>query len=240
MLTILLSAFNESQNPFFWQTLDTVHKLKLQGFEINPIVGVTPGRDDTISRLERAKIPFVEVLSSKRADRYNRAFELASCKKDDWIILNHPRSCLEINAFLSLDKLSPFHKWGAFTHQFDLEHPLLSFTSWWSNHVRGDLKQIYYLDHCLFVRREVLEKAGGFPDREIFEDTILSQKLSTHHTPIRLPFKSTTSAVRFQTNGIWKQAFKNQALKFRYHLKHDDYEMNREYERGLSLNTEGS
>jgi hypothetical protein len=240
MLTVLLPAFDEIDNPYFWKTLDTIKLLEKQGLAIQVIVGATAGNDDTIPLLEKQKIKLIEVSTSKRADRYNKAFELSSGKKDDWLILHHPRSYLEIAAFSSLSSLPSWQKWGAFTHQFDNNHPLLLFTSWWSNYVRGDLKKIFYLDHCLFVRRETFEKSGGVPDREIFEDTILSHNLSILHSPVRLPWISTTSAIRFKKNGLWKQAFKNQTLKCRYYLQHCDREMNIEYEKGLGLNTKDS
>lgn len=236
MLTVLLSAFNEENNPFFWETIARIKSLQSQGFAIAACAGVTPSADNTISWLEQAQIPWVEVLTNKRADRYNKALQLLEVSDDDWIILHHPRSSLQPHAYLSLTQLSSFHHWGAFTHQFDQEHPLLNFTSWWSNFVRGDIKKVYYLDHCLFVRKGLLEKVGGIPPREIFEDTVLSQKLAALHSPIRLLERSTTSAIRFQTNGIWSQAMKNQILKLRFHLSHNDSEMNREYEKGIGLN----
>jgi hypothetical protein len=40
-----------------------------------------------------------------------------------------------------------------------------------------------------------------------------------------------------KTNGIWNQAFKNQVMKFHYYLRHDDSEMNKDYEKGIGLNT---
>lgn len=236
MISVLLSAYNEGNNPFFWKTIETISFLQKQGLKVETIVGITPGHDDTQQRLEADRLPYVEVPGSKRSQRYNKSFELSTSGKDDWILLNHPRSFVDPEGFLALKDVSNTHSWGAFTHQFDVHHPLLSFTSWWSNHVRGDIKNIFYLDHCLFVKKHLFEKVGGFPDREIFEDTVLSLRLSAHHTPIRLPWKSTTSSIRFKANGIWHQAFKNQVLKCRFNLNGDDEQMNREYEKGLSLN----
>lgn len=239
MVTVLLSAYNEEGNPYFWKTLETIKDLSLDGHQINVVVGVTPGTDETLTILKRLNVSFVEVQSTKRAVRYNEAFKRVTCAPEDWILLHHPRSVLDPDAYQALEKIVPTQSWGAFTHEFDHSHPLLSFTSWWSNHIRGDLKKIFYLDHCLFVRRAAFEKAGGFPEREIFEDTLLSNKLSLHQTPVRLPNRSLTSAVRFRVNGVWTQAWKNQVLKWKFYFNADDEEMNKDYEKGVDLNTEG-
>ena len=86
-------------------------------------------------------------------------------------------------------------RWGAFTHQFSISHPLLNFTSWYSNHIRGGLRSIYYLDHCLFAQKQLLLDVGLLPDIDIFEDTEICLKLRIQGKPIRLPFISQTSAV---------------------------------------------
>ena len=54
----------------------------------------------------------------------------------------------------------------------------------------------------------------------------------------RLPFVSLTSAVRFQSQGIYRQALKNQYVKWLYYCKRSDKEMNKLYEKGLELNTQ--
>lgn len=236
MISVLLSAHNESSNPFFWKTLDMLKMLQNGGARVEVLVGVAPGSDDTLRRLEQRNVKFISVKQPNRAARFNAAFDQISCGPSDWVVLNHPRSVLGPDAFTALDLLPSRYQWGAFTHQFDIDHPLLSFTSWWSNHVRGDIKQIFYLDHCLFVRRKVFEKVGGIPEVDIFEDTLFSQKLSQVCVPTRLPWKSTTSAIRFTSNGIWKQAILNQLLKVQFVMGADHAKMNKSYERGVNLN----
>lgn len=238
MITILLCAFNEEHNPYFWQTLKLIQDLEEKRNQLEVIVGFTDGGDRTRFLLLEKKIRFIEVQTRKRADRYNEALKLSSGAEKDWILLHHPRSLLCEEAILALKELHSRVKWGAFTHQFDDTHPLLTFTSWWSNAVRGDLKGIFYLDHCLFVRKDLFLKIGGVPSVEIFEDTLLSLALSRHSEPVRLSWKSVTSSIRFKTQGIWKQALKNQLLKIKFLLNlSQDQQMNAEYERGVNLNT---
>jgi hypothetical protein len=236
MISLLLSAYNESSNPFFWQTIELVKRLQLEGHRIEILVGATKGNDDTLANLEKREVFHRVVQTTKRGERYNVVLKESSADVNDWIILNHPRSLLQAEAILSLLSLNHTIKWGAFTHQFDFHHPLLAFTSWWSNNVRGDLKKIYYLDHCLFIRKGLLEVIGGVPTVEIFEDTILTKKLSEISTPVRLNWKSTTSAIRFLRRGVWEQSLQNQLLKIRFMLGASDSSMNNSYERDINLN----
>ncbi|MBY0517535.1 MAG: hypothetical protein K2P81_11530 [Bacteriovoracaceae bacterium] len=236
MISVLLSAYNESSNPYFWKTIDLVKSLKSGGMNIELLVGVTKGDDDTLTRLVDSGVKLVEIHTNKRAERYNAAFKVSTGTSDSWILLNHPRSCLQENAFHSLLAQNNSVKWGAFTHEFDFDHPLLIFTSWWSNSVRGDIKKIFYLDHCLFVRKSLLEKVGGLPSVEIFEDTILSLKLGELYQPTRSSWKSTTSAIRFKSKGVWNQAIQNQMLKLRFLLGESDSHMNDSYEKSINLN----
>lgn len=75
------------------------------------------------------------------------------------------------------------------------------------------------------------------PDVEIFEDTELSKILKTYSHPIRLTDAAQTSAIRFQKNGLYRQAIMNQVLKLGYSLKVPAKTMNRLYEKGLGLNS---
>ena len=236
MIYVLLSAFNESENLFFWKTVAQVLSLKTEGHQINLIVAATRGTDSTIERLEELKVEVIVCHTVSRGERYDLG--LKSINTDyEMLVFHHPRSYLQREGLLSLFNLEKKYIWGAFTHQFDFNHPLLIFTSWWSNNVRGDIKGIFYLDHCFYVRKELMDKIVSFPKNEIFEDTLFSLKLLQHSHPHRLPFISHTSAVRFISNGIWKQALRNQWLKCVRLFGRTDKLLNHTYERGARLNT---
>ena len=127
--------------------------------------------------------------------------------------------------------------WGGLTHKFDVKHPLLKFTSWYSNMVRGRIREILYLDHCIFFKRSLLSEEAPVPEVDIFEDTLLSLKLKRiSHLEI-LPFISLTSSIRFTHRGIFFQAIVNQLMKVGYFLNFSDKWMNRLYEGSLRLNS---
>ena len=231
MLSIVVPTLNESKTGYLAKILTAY--TGLVGVELIFVDGGST--DATISLIKQSDAKLITTDICSRAGRLNAGIKQA---KYDMVLLNHPRSFVDIEGIHALINQASNIHWGAFTHQFSIFHPLLNFTSWYSNHIRGDLRGIYYLDHCLFAQKQLLLDVGLFPEVDIFEDTEICLKLKKRAKPIRLPFVSLTSAVRFQSQGIYRQALKNQYLKWLYYFKRSDKEMNRLYEKGLELNTE--
>ncbi len=191
-------------------------------------------RDTPQNVLTQAKRSDFSVLRSElqtRAERLNEGLQYAT---GAIVIFHHPRSLLTEEAFFHLIENGHLYNWGGFTHKFDNDHPGLRFTSWYSNKVRPRLWKIIYLDHCLFFKRELLNKS--IPTIPIFEDTEISKILRKAGAPTILPFISKTSSVRFQKNGFWRQGLKNQWLKLAYFAGQSPRKMNDFYEKHLNLN----
>lgn len=231
MLSIIIPTLNETKSGYLSKILKNYESL------LNTeIICVDGGSSDGTKDLIKNSIAtLITTDIPSRAGRLNIGIRAA---KYDLVLLNHPRSLLQKEGINELMLNYPKQQWGAFTHRFDQAHLLLRFTSWYSNFVRGDLRGIFYLDHCLFAQKNLLEKIHLFPEIEIFEDTKLCLSLNKHAKPVRLPYLSTTSAIRFTKNGIWSQAIKNQYLKWAYYFKFSDKKMNQIYEKNLDLNTE--
>lgn len=208
MISVVLPVFDEARNG--WSARIRERFAEVPGYELLR-VGPSSGRT--------------------RAQRLQAGIEAA---RGETILLHHPRSLIEADGLRFLLEREDELTWGGFTHAFDEDHPLLRFTSWYSNRVRAARAGIVYLDHCVFFRRELLTRP--IPAVEIFEDTELSLILRAGGPPAILPYRSTTSAIRFKTNGIWRQALMNQRLKLEYRLGVSDRLMNARYERGLRLN----
>lgn len=231
MLSIIIPILNESKSGYLAKILQAY-----AGLEDCEIICVDGGsQDDSCDLARRSGARLIETDISPRAGRLNEGIKQA---RYPLILLHHPRSLLEVKALQALIQQATKVQWGAFTHRFDLQHPLLRFTSWYSNHIRGDRRGIYYLDHCLFAQKQLLLDVGLLPEVEIFEDTELCLRLSRKVKGIRLPFISQTSAIRFQTFGIYRQAFNNQKLKWMYYFKGSDRMMNQTYEQQLQLNSQ--
>ncbi|MEP1385659.1 MAG: glycosyltransferase [Paraglaciecola sp.] len=231
MLTIIIPTLNESKSGYLQKLLDTYRPTA----EIE-IVCVDGGSlDNTLELIKEAGVRLIETGLASRAARLNVGIQEA---KYEMVLLNHPRSLVEIAGIKALITANMHLSWGAFTHKFDNSHPLLRFTSWYSNYMRGDKRGIYYLDHCIFANKQLLLEVGLLPDIDIFEDTALCLRLNKKAKGTRLPYISETSAIRFETTGVYSQAIKNQYLKWLYYFNRSDKKMNSMYEKGLELNTE--
>lgn len=232
MLSIVLPTFNELKSNLLKEILDRITSL-----DKTEVIVVDSNSTDGTKELIRMypKIKLISGEFSSRAERMNAGIKAAS---SSMILLHHPRSLISSKGLVFLRDNTEKFTWGAFTHKFDKKHSLLTFTSWYSNFMRGDVRSIYYLDHCIFAKKSLLSKIGFVPEVPIFEDTELSLALRSKCKGIRLPFISKTSAIRFEKNGIIKQIVLNQILKFKFYFKSDFEKMNKRYEREISLNND--
>lgn len=192
--------------------------------------------DGTQAVVKEMDAKLIVTASNLRSQRLNLGFSQAAGKI---LLFHHPRSCLTTQALDHLLAQSEHLGWGGFTHSFDQRHPILEFTSWYSNSVRPRSQGVVYLDHCIFARRSLLEmlELPLWPEVDIFEDTLFSKRLAKLSRPTILPYKVVTSAVRFKTHGIARQAAMNQLLKLGYFMGVDKEKMNRWYEQSINLNS---
>ncbi|EFJ40774.1 hypothetical protein VOLCADRAFT_84369 [Volvox carteri f. nagariensis] len=75
-----------------------------------------------------------------------------------------------------------------------------------------------YGDQALFVRRDVLEAAGGFKEWPLLEDLELVQRLSRVQPPVIVDGAITTSGRRWQSVGFLRTSLINQVILAGYAL----------------------
>lgn len=231
LLSIVIPIHNDLSIGYLEKQINTFKSLR--NIEVIFIDGGSI--DGSKELIEKAGFDFHQLPNSNRAQRLNYGLEISL---SELILFHHPRSLVEKEGLDFLIK-EVKEDWGAFTHCFDKKNTLLNFTSWYSNEVRFKIRSIAYLDHCIFFKKCLVKKRKPvLPNIEIFEDTILSKNLfNLSENKVLIPFKSTTSSIRFEKNGLWFQAILNQVLKLCWYLGLSTQQMNKVYEKGLELNS---
>ena len=88
-------------------------------------------------------------------------------------------------------------KWGCFRIGFDYDGPFMGCNTYLSN--RRARRGIAFGDQGIWVRKEIFDSVGGFPDLPIMEDYEFSRQMRNAGIPIRqLPGQIITSGRRYE------------------------------------------
>ena len=93
--------------------------------------------------------------------------------------------------------------WGRFDVAIDSPRPLMRIVAAMMNR-RSRWTGIATGDQAMFVRQELCQRVGGFPDQPLMEDVALSTLLKRHGPPACLREQVTTSARRWERYGPWR------------------------------------
>jgi hypothetical protein len=89
-------------------------------------------------------------------------------------------------------------------------------------------------DQAMFVRRDVFNSVGGFPELPLMEDLEMSRILRRRGRLVVLPTSVTASARRLVEQGPWRMTVLMQWLKVQYLLGANPERIRRRYEAGTS------
>lgn len=120
---------------------------------------------------------------------------------------------------------------GGLQLSFDQRSPGLEYLAVSSN-VRARRLNWIFGDQAMFVRREVFEAVGGFPQLPLMEDLEMSRILRRRGRLVVLPTTVVVSARRLVDQGVWRMTVLMQLLKLQYLLGVDPERIRRRYEAG--------
>lgn len=191
-------------------TLAALAPLRRRGVELIVVDG---GSQDGTVALARAEADAVLDAPRGRARQMNAG---AAAARGEVLLFLHADTILPPEADrLALRAAAGGRDWGRFDVRIAGRHPMLRVVAMLMNW-RSRLTGIATGDQAIFVRRELFQRIGGFPDQPLMEDIELSRRLRRVSAPACLPARATTSGRRWESRGVWRTIFLMWRLRWRY------------------------
>lgn len=124
--------------------------------------------------------------------------------------------------------------WGHFDVRLSGAEFLLRMVATLMNR-RSRLVGIATGDQGLFMRRELFERTGGFPEIPLMEDIALSRMLKRHSRPACIAQELVTSSRRWEQRGIWRTIFLMWRLRLAYFLGADPHQLAGQYSESSAM-----
>ncbi|MGH8710031.1 MAG: TIGR04283 family arsenosugar biosynthesis glycosyltransferase [Burkholderiales bacterium] len=194
MISIIIPAYNEEK-----ALPATLARVFEQSRDYETIV-VDGGSTDRTCEIVRH--PHIRLLHAPkgRATQMNAGAKIA---KGEWLLFLHADTLLPANALSRIAALGADVLAGGFHQKFsgdDWRLRLISFLHNW----RCSRTRILYGDQAMFVRRNLFEELGGFPEEPILEDVLFCDKLVQVARPVLLEEAVITDSRKFVKMGIWR------------------------------------
>jgi rSAM/selenodomain-associated transferase 2 len=195
MVSIIIPAYNEEK-----ALPATLASLRRQPGEYEVIVVDGGSNDRTRTIVRQFDIRLVEA-SKGRASQMNAGAALAS---GEWLLFLHADTLLPEGVLARLNTLegNAETQAGGFFHSFSGDDWRLKLISLLDN-LRCRWSRIIYGDQAMFVRRDLFQRLGGFPDVPILEDVGFCEKLVRVVTPVLLRPPVLTDSRKFLQMGVW-------------------------------------
>lgn len=208
MLSVVVPVLNEGAT--IQTTLQTLQPWSAAGHEVIVVDGGSA--DDTVA-LARPLATAVLNAPKGRARQMNAG---AAHAQGTVLLFLHADTRLPPGALESVQSaVVSGAVWGRFDVRISgragmlrVVSTLMNWRSRWTGIATGD--------QAIFVRRDVFEQAGGYPDQPLMEDIELSARLRRLARPACLRGPAVTSGRRWDSNGVWRTIFLMWRLRWRY------------------------
>ncbi len=206
-ISVIIPALNEA-------TTIAASLRALSTLEPQQIIVVDGGSRDRTVEICR-EFP-VEVAASERgrARQMNCGAALAN---GDVLLFLHADTRLPASAFQDVAQAlnNPKCLGGRFDVDLEGAHWVLKIIGALINY-RSRMTKVGTGDQAIFVRREVFQRLGGYPDIPLMEDIAFGRALKRVGEVACLHSRVITSARRWENDGIWRTIVKMWMLKFLY------------------------
>lgn len=225
-LSIIVPTWNEASA--IAGTLSALQPLRGAGHEL--IVADGQSQDATVA-LARPLVDRILVSACGRARQMNAGAAQAS---GEVLLFLHADTRLPAGADVlvrhALERSG--RAWGRFDVRLSGTQPLLRLVERMMN-LRSRLTGIATGDQALFVRHDLFQAVGGFPDIPLMEDIALSTRLKRHGRPACLHEAVVTSSRRWQQQGILRTILLMWRLRLAFALGADPHRLVNRYYRSF-------
>jgi rSAM/selenodomain-associated transferase 2 len=202
-ISIIIPTLNEAD-----RIADVVGRAQALGDDCEVIVVDGGSDDDTLSRAHEADICLQ--VPQGRASQQNAAAKTAT---GEVLLFLHADCWLEEDALQAVRSTLADESvvGGCFRQAIDavgMRFRLLE----WGNALRVKTCKWAYGDQGIFVRRDVFESLGGFPDVRLMEDLLLMKRLKKVGRIALLEQRIHVSPRRWQQRGVIRQTLRNWSL----------------------------
>ncbi|MDP2135339.1 MAG: TIGR04283 family arsenosugar biosynthesis glycosyltransferase [Sulfuritalea sp.] len=193
-LSIVMPVLDEA--PQIVARLQALQGLRRHGIEL---VVADGGSHDATAQLAAAHADRVLLARRGRAAQMNAG---AGASRGKVLLFLHADTTLPESAVAALaTAVDGGAAWGRFDVRIDGRHPLLRVVERMMNW-RSRLTGIATGDQAIFVRREVFDSVGGYPELPLMEDIALCAALRRRAAPTCLRATVVTSARRWERHGV--------------------------------------
>ncbi len=212
-LSLIVPVLDESAT--LQRRLEALQPLRARGASLVVVDGGS--RDETLA-IARALADIALVAPRGRASQMNAG--AAACPADALLFL-HADSTLpaDADALVAAALQGPL-AWGRFDVRFDSDRGALRLVAGLMN-LRSRWTGIATGDQAIFVRDDLFRRVGGYPDLPLMEDIALSRLLKHHGRPACLSERVTTSARRWERDGVWRTVLLMWRLRAAYYFGAD-------------------
>lgn len=201
-VSVIIPVYNEETtiNDFVSNVADVMEDAE--------VIFVDGGSTDaTVSILKRI-LPDSQQLIETGKGRAHQMNEGARASKGDALMFLHADCVPPKDMVSEVKRVLAYANWGCFGVKFDDHDPLMKICQIISNNRIHDRKVVFG-DQGIFIKRELFEEIGGFPEIPIMEDYQLSLTLKEKGEKIGVARGLiTTSSRRYHEGGklsvMWK------------------------------------
>jgi len=222
-ISVIIPTLNEEKN--ISELIDFIKNEKVKA-EI--IISDADSCDQT---QEIAAARGAKVVRSKQGNRGLQLNKGAAAASAPILLFLHADSSLESSALDTLVEQmqkKPAIIGGCFSLEIKSDNQLLKFISWSSN-LRAKYLNLIFGDQGIFIRKEIFNELGGFPDIELMEDWEFSKKMSEFGKMLFLDKKIYTSARRWEKFGVLKTILLMHKIKILYLLGYSPEKLKKMY-----------